>query len=82
MSGQSKVEDNTVAAAANARAPTTNNVPVARRRVVDVLVAAIARQLSSCANPFEFDVQTLYADQEKVKERDRAHDGTRRARAT
>src|SRR5215218_3054708 len=50
MSGQSNVDDNTVAAAANATAPTTNSAPVARARPVPVVVAAIVRQLSSCAN--------------------------------
>src|SRR5690348_12793599 len=34
MSGQSNVEDNTVADTANATAPTTNNTPVTRRRRV------------------------------------------------
>src|SRR6185437_5453741 len=62
MSGQSNVDDNTVAAAANATAPTTDNPPVARARLVTVFVAAIARQLSSCANIL-YAVQTLYADQ-------------------
>src|SRR5215210_4949213 len=52
MSGQSNVDDNTVAAAANVTVPTTNSAPVARASPVPVVGAAIARQLSSCANIF------------------------------
>jgi hypothetical protein len=40
MSGQLNVEDNTIAAAANATAPTTNNPPVAQRSPRPVLTDA------------------------------------------
>jgi hypothetical protein len=41
MSGQSNVDDKTVADAAKARADTTNNAPVVRRRPVSVVAVAI-----------------------------------------
>jgi len=41
MSGQSNVEDNTVAAAVNATAPVRNSPPVARRRHVAVAVISV-----------------------------------------
>jgi len=43
MSGQSNVADNTVAAAANATAPTTNDPPVALRRPMPVVAADMVR---------------------------------------
>jgi hypothetical protein len=45
MSGQSNVDDNTVAAAANASAPTTNSPPVIRRRPLPVLVTVMEEPL-------------------------------------
>src|SRR5688572_3457532 len=41
MSGQSKVEESTVAAPANASAPATNSPPVVRRRLVTVSAVVI-----------------------------------------
>jgi hypothetical protein len=42
MSGQSNVEDRTVAEAANARAPATNSPPVVRRSRASVPVAVVS----------------------------------------
>src|SRR5688572_27169751 len=42
MSGQSKVEESTVAAPANATAPTTNSPPVVRRKLRSVVAVVIA----------------------------------------
>src|SRR3954470_546112 len=63
MSGQSNVDDKTVADTAKARADATNSAPVVRRRPVPVVAVVIgippSRQL--------YSVQRLYAVQEEVK---------------
>src|SRR4051812_8727552 len=48
MSGQSKVEDSTVAAAPKASAPTTNRLPVVRRSPWLMVVVAMASTPERC----------------------------------
>jgi hypothetical protein len=67
MSGQSNVEDNTVAAAANATAPTRNSPPVVRRR--PVLATTDVNVISTLLDAVQYldVVQIMYGVQRKSR---------------
>src|SRR3954453_20324287 len=67
MSGQSKVEDSTIAAAPNASAPTTNRPPVVRRIPWPVIAVVIGCSPLNGAQDFYSVQETLYRARNRVK---------------